>query len=90
MSKKRARSPRELLDDLRVRVEPMEVCERADYVVCARKGTLGDRYFPDNRYGACSLCGAPICYRPHAPTRPPKVCTECFFVLAGTERAPRD
>jgi len=61
-----------------------EECEKADVVVCARKGTPTP--FTDNLEAPCSVCGAILIHRPHAPTRPPKMCIECAMEMAGATK----
>lgn len=61
-----------------------EECEKADVVVCARKGTPSP--FTDNLEAPCSGCGAVLIYRPHAPVTPPKMCIECAMEMAEATR----
>lgn len=48
----------------------------ADFVVCTRVTT--PLHFADNLTGVCCQCGAAIQFRPHLPTKPRKLCMQCF------------
>jgi hypothetical protein len=43
----------------------------------ARWTCLEPMYLPDNVIGKCAECGHAIQYRPHAPKKIRKICTEC-------------
>jgi hypothetical protein len=54
--------------------------EKADFVVCVRKGPSP---FTDNMTGVCSRCGVEVMFRWHAPRKPPKICVECATKAPG-------
>ncbi len=60
-----------------MKVVTPEEAERADFVVCIRKGEPSP--FTDNLEGECAWCGHAVAFRPHAPKNPPRVCGACFF-----------
>jgi hypothetical protein len=53
-----------------------EEAEKADFVVCVR--SPGPKYFPDNEYGHCVVCGHLVTFRPYMPKKPQRLCLECF------------
>ena len=53
--------------------------ETVDYVLCIPDE--GPAYFPDDVHTTCHFCERPIRHRPHAPKRPPKICTRCAYAL---------
>jgi hypothetical protein len=58
-----------------VTVVSAELAENADRVACVTDETPSS--FADDVHTMCAECGVPIHHRPHAPTRPKKVCLEC-------------
>jgi len=54
-----------------------EEAEKAAFVVCVRKGEPTP--FTDNLEGSCVWCGTDVIFRPHAPKKPPRICTPCFL-----------
>ena len=59
--------------------------EASDAVICVR--LTSPLLLPDNEIGLCSECGEAIQYRPHAPKRPPKICSECLVSFVKDETA---
>lgn len=53
--------------------------EKADYLVC---GLWQDHQFLDDVLARCCRCGDELAHRPHAPTRPPRICLHCFEAIA--------
>lgn len=47
----------------------------AEFYVCPR--LTQPLMMPDNEIDLCTMCGEAIQFRPHAPKRLDKVCTEC-------------
>jgi len=60
-----------------IKVVPNDVAEESAFVVCGYPPPS----FPDDIGTFCSKCGMGIVHRPHAPKKPPKICTACFLVL---------
>jgi hypothetical protein len=56
-----------------------EEAEGADFLVC--QPANAPAYFLDNLPGRCAHCDCPIVYRPHAPSKPKKLCFACFSRL---------
>lgn len=68
-----------------IKVVSQEEAEQVGYVVCCRLGM--PRHFTDDAYGRCSHCGHSIFFRPNVPSRPPKICIECFADTMNGGRA---
>ena len=51
--------------------------EDVDAVIC--RLITDPLLMPDNLTGTCSKCFRMIQFRPHAPSRPPKICDECIL-----------
>jgi len=54
-----------------------EEAEQADYLVCSRADMPTP--FSDNLTGFCCKCGTKVIYRWHAPSKPQRLCFECFM-----------
>ena len=65
-----------------------EEAEQATYVVCMRDADQPVSPFRDNEHGLCALCLAPIHYRPHAPKKPPHICSHCALKVARQSSEP--
>ena len=68
---------------LPVHVITPEQAEQVDLVICVPLGSPTP--YTDNETGECSVCGCAIIFRPHAPKRPPKICTACARGMMGTK-----
>jgi hypothetical protein len=68
-----------------VTVVSNDEAETAQLVVCMPKGTSSP--FTDNLEGECSACGCEIIFRPHVPSRPPKVCLGCATAQIEADQA---
>jgi hypothetical protein len=62
-----------------------EDAEDTDYMVCVR--LTSPLILPDNEIDICAMCGEAIQHRPHAPSRPKKVCLECMAPQMNREAA---
>lgn len=51
--------------------------EHCDFLICRRFNVLEGLIFQDNRIGKCEKCGYAVQFRPHAPTKPKRICFEC-------------
>lgn len=51
-------------------------------LVCASEG-----YFADDEHGSCADCGAPIVWRPHAPTEAVRLCLACVLKRMEAQQA---
>lgn len=56
--------------------------EQAPFMVCATEGDY-DPFPATNVHTTCAICGVGIFHRPHAPSKPQKICGRCFTLVAG-------
>lgn len=68
-------------EDIPMNIVSPEEAEEADFVVCMRVGDGNEGLFPDNVRARCAECGYTIYFRPHNPTKPPKICMQCAIAL---------
>lgn len=60
--------------------------ETCDVLVCRKFDLVEGLIFQDNRIGKCEGCGCPVQFRPHAPTKPKRVCFECAPALGTGDK----
>lgn len=60
--------------------------EACDILVCATFAIEDGLVFPDNRIGNCAECGRAIQWRPHAPTKPKRLCYVCVPNMSSGDK----
>lgn len=65
----------------KIQVVGPDTAEDSAFVVCSYPPPR----FPDDCWSSCSKCGRAIVHRPHAPKKPPKICSDCFRTLAPAD-----
>ena len=67
------------INGLPVQVVDADQAEQCDWVVCGY--ATAPSPWTDNVHTTCALCATAIIHRPHAPSRPQKICIACACAL---------